>query len=413
MLAFGDLLRPIGDDAFFAEYHRQKPLYVKGGASGLPELMTWSTLNRLLGLSSYWTRHSLHLMLDRVPAATEDYCREVPGPGGVAVQADPAKVQAWIDRGASVILNSIDSLTPELQAIAGTLEEALGGYVQANLYCSFGGHQAFSSHFDTHDVFAIQTEGEKTWRIYEGRVAHPISHAMIKEPDADFRRRNQGEVAMEVTMGPGDLLYIPRGQYHEALATSAACIHVSFGVVPLRGLDLLQLLEKHYLADPLFREELPAPGAADGAEALTLYLSRLSDRMTALLREPEVLADLAQAQRNHRGVRGFYDLPRRRSSQTYRLVAGNLRVRQQDRGFILTDSRQGAPLPPGTQRFMDWILTKRQFTRAQIDAEFRELSAEQRSALLGQLETMRVIEMVGAPTGAIRPASPRERAYPR
>jgi ribosomal protein L16 Arg81 hydroxylase len=409
-LAFGDLLGPIKEEVFFSEYHRRRPLHVKGGARRLAGLMSWPTLNRLLGLSGYWTRHSLHLMIDRVPVAPDDYCREVPSPGGGVVQADPAKVQTWIDRGASVILNSIDGLTPELQALAGVLEEALGGYVQANLYCSFDGHQAFGSHFDCHDVFAVQTEGEKRWRLYEGRIVNPVSHPMVAEPDLDFHRRNRGGVMMEVLMEPGDLLYIPRGQYHDALASSDACIHISFGVVALRGLDLLRLLEKHCLAEPLFREELPAPGRAEDGNALADHLSRLSERLGALLREPELLADLVQAQRNHRGVRGGYALPRRRVSQVYRVATEKLRVLQRRQGFILTDSRRGAPLPPGMRRFMDWILTKRQFSRAEIDAEFRELSVEERSAMLDQLEAMRAIEKTEASIGPYHPEHPLAKA---
>lgn len=411
-LAFGDLLEPIGEDIFFAEYYRRKPLHVRGGARRLSGLMDWPALNRLLGLSAHWTRHTLHLVLDRHSVAPEDYCREVPGPAGAVAQADPAKVQAWIDRGASIVLNSIDTLSPELQAVAAALEQALGGYVQANLYCSFAEHQALDSHFDTHDVFALHTEGEKVWRLYEGRINAPLNHPLLKEHDAEFHRRHRGNLAMEVKMMPGDLLYIPRGQYHDALAASTACIHLSFGMVSLRGLDLLHLLEKHCVADPLFRDDLPPPGDAGAGKALEDHLARLADRLGALLRDPETLADLVQAQRSHRGVRGSYALPLRRPSQTYHVMANHLRVLRQERGYVLKSNRQGVSLPPGAHRLVDWVLTKRRFTRAEIDAEFREIDGEERSALLDQLEAMRVIEkagMVPAPAGAAQSAAPLAR----
>jgi hypothetical protein len=403
IFALGDLLGPIREDAFFANYHRRKPLHVAQGAKGLPDLMSWSLLNRLLDLSAHWTHRSLHLMLDKQPIASEDYCREMPGPGGTVTLADPAKVQAWIDRGASLILNSIDTLSPSLQAVATMLEETLGSYVQANLYCSFAGHQGFDCHFDTHDVFVIHTEGEKSWRIYEGRVNAPISHPILKEPDSDFHRHNRGRPMMEVRMAPGDLLYIPRGQYHEALATSTACIHLSFGVMPLRGIDLLPLLERHCAADSVFREDLPTEQAGAG-NALADHLARLSDRMAALLQDPEMLADLAHARRDRRGLRGSYRLPIRQPSQAYRLVAGNLRVIRGEHGYVLRGSRQGVPLPPGAHRFVDWILAKRHFTRADLDAEFRELDGNERSAWLDQLEAMKVIEKMAAPSSSERTA---------
>jgi hypothetical protein len=36
--------------------------------------------------------------------------------------------------------------------------------------CSFGGVRALATHFDLHDVFAVQIEGEKVWRLYENRA---------------------------------------------------------------------------------------------------------------------------------------------------------------------------------------------------------------------------------------------------
>ena len=43
------------------------------------------------------------------------------------------------------------------------------------MYCSFKGVQAFQTHYDLHDVFAVQAEGEKTWRIYESRADAPVT----------------------------------------------------------------------------------------------------------------------------------------------------------------------------------------------------------------------------------------------
>jgi len=39
-------------------------------------------------------------------------------------------------------------------------------------------------------------------------------------------------------MKPGDILYLPRGQYHDALTGDRASLHVTFGVAPATGLGL-------------------------------------------------------------------------------------------------------------------------------------------------------------------------------
>ena len=51
-------------------------------------------------------------------------------------------------------------------------------------------------------------------------------------------------------MKPGDILYLPRGQYHDALTGDRASLHVTFGVAPATGLALFKLLE------PFQREQL-------------------------------------------------------------------------------------------------------------------------------------------------------------
>jgi ribosomal protein L16 Arg81 hydroxylase len=45
-------------------------------------------------------------------------------------------------------------------------------------------------------------------------------------------------------MKPGDVLYLPRGQYHEALASSDASLHLSFGIGQPTGIDVISRLLK-------------------------------------------------------------------------------------------------------------------------------------------------------------------------
>ena len=47
----------------------------------------------------------------------------------------------------------------------------------------------------------------------------------------------KGRVAEEILMRPGDLLYLPRGQFHDALASTDASIHVTLSCAEPNGLD--------------------------------------------------------------------------------------------------------------------------------------------------------------------------------
>ena len=159
--SFADLIAPITPDEFFAEYYGKKPLHIPGDAEKFASVMSWGGLNQALAINAFWTKDNLKLYQDIAPVAVEDYCRSVPGLGAPVMRPDPDLVKSQMSRGASLVLNAIDTLTPGIQAVADVLERTLLGYSQLNLYCSFAGHKAFDSHFDTHEVFSLHTEGRE------------------------------------------------------------------------------------------------------------------------------------------------------------------------------------------------------------------------------------------------------------
>ena len=282
---FEELLAPVTPDEFFGEYYGRKPLHVPGAPDKFAAAMSWGDLNRILAVDAFWTKDNLRLYQDVAEIPAEDYCRSVPGLGARVLRPDPDLVKARMSRGASLVLNSIDTLTPGIRSVADVLERTLLGYAQLNLYCSFAGHKAFDSHFDTHEVFALHAEGEKTWSVYEGRLDNPVRHPAFLDLTPEQHRRNRGGPMMEVRMTPGDLLYLPRGQYHDALASSGATLHLTFGVIPVRGIDLLELLEEEVVTDGLFRRDLPRPDAEGGADDLRERLAELGDRLARSMRD--------------------------------------------------------------------------------------------------------------------------------
>ena len=90
-------------------------------------------------------------------------------------------------------------------------------------------------------------------------------------------------MAEEVTLTPGDLLYLPHGQYHDALSSSEASMHVSFGTIHLVAHDFLQALVKDLPKDPLFRAHLPA---VDDLAGHGPYLERIAERLGEIIRQP-------------------------------------------------------------------------------------------------------------------------------
>ena len=392
--SFADLIAPITPDEFFAEYYGQKPLHIPGESEKFASVMSWNGLNQALAINAFWTKDNLKLYQDIAPVAVEDYCRSVPGLGAPVMRPNPDLVKSQMSRGASLVLNSIDTLTPGIQAVADVLERTLLGYTQLNLYCSFAGHKAFDSHFDTHEVFSLHTEGEKTWNIYEGRLDNPVHHSTFLDLTADQHRHNRRELMMEVHMTPGDLLYLPRGQYHDALASSEGTLHLTFGVIPLRGLDVFELLEDEAIADSLFRQDLPRVADDGGAQDLGKRLGALANRLSDMMQEPSFLEAAIQLQKRRRGTRGTYVLPDRPVTNEFVVIAKGLRVTRRGSAYFLRTEKAGIPIPPGAHDFVSWVLEHPTFLDTEVHALFSHLGGDRVDELLSELQKMDLIGQV-------------------
>jgi bifunctional lysine-specific demethylase and histidyl-hydroxylase MINA len=386
---FADLLAPMAPEEFFSEYHGRKPLHVRGAGGKLADVMSWRDLTGLLNQTSLWTSRTLELLLDRRKLEPKEYCLpSLDLEGREMMLADIEQVGRWLRRGASMVLNDIDALTPPLKRVAGLLEETLGGKAQANLYCSWKEHQAFDSHFDTHDVYALHVEGEKTWRIYGRHFEDPIAHPSFKGLGKPFHDAHKGPLTQEVTLRPGDLLYIPRGWYHDALASSETSVHIAFGVTGVIGLDLLRLLFERAVQDPLFRRTVPRPGKGN---ELGEHLSALAGRLAELAREPETVSRFERHMEEFRYRRGTITLPDDALEARWRVRPGIALLARPD-GPHLGDARRSVRIPPGMEKPVAWVIGRGTFTEPEFRAAFPALPPSAASRLLADLASMKVLE---------------------
>src|SRR3954447_5950303 len=211
-MTFAALLAPLSPEQFFAEYHDRKPLHVRGGAAKFAHVLSWRQINRLLDMTHIWSGQSLQLVMDGTPVPPEQYCaRATSRDNAQLLQPVAAKVRDWVARGASVVLNDVDSLTPGMAAISAALEGAGLGKAQANVYVSWQSHKAFPAHYDTHEVWAVQVEGEKSWNIWDGRAEWPIPHPAFRSQSQAHHEQAKGRLREKLLLKAGDLLYLPRG----------------------------------------------------------------------------------------------------------------------------------------------------------------------------------------------------------
>lgn len=350
MRSLDDLLAPITPEQFRAEHEGRKPLHIPAQAGTTKrDLLSWETFNGLLGQTAIWDPVNFRMVRDGEPIPPEQYGFIAAGTNVLRPQAN--RVKALVASGASIIANDVHTLTPDLHAVAIALSRTFAASVGANVYCSFEGVQAFNTHYDLHDVFAVQTEGEKVWRLYANRADAPVEFPddvdMVQE-----MQRTRGPLMQEVRMRPGDVLYLPRGWHHDALATDGASLHVTYSVAPLYGRILFRLLESAAMQDPAFRAWL-APAWLDGSETLAAQVKDLGRRLQTLAAMPEFVDEVAMAQQQLVQRPADHGLPRRIELTRYRPT-----------GLL-------PAMPTGPARIaMDWALSQPDFVLEEMVGRF-------------------------------------------
>jgi ribosomal protein L16 Arg81 hydroxylase len=354
---FPSFLAPFDADTFRNEYFGRKPLLISREGRRDTSLLSWQRFNETLAITPFWNEDTLKLFFKSRAALRENYCDTADLKAGERAPIDPAKVKALMGVGASLVANHLHRVCPEVGAVAHMLEQTFAARVAANVYCSFRGVQAFQTHFDLHDVFAVQAEGEKTWRVYESRADNPTQSLPPGDEIEKWLVESRGKLLFEVTMKPGDIMYLPRGQYHDALTGAQASLHVTFGVSPATGLSLFDLLETAVTQESAFRAYLP--DARDGA-ALRDRLAGLAERVKTVMTSPSFAIDLLNHQRGLARRPADYGLPAQAKASWYS-VGRRAHVARRDHGFAVVFD--GGEIPVGASYpTIEWMLRQRLFS---------------------------------------------------
>ncbi|AQR64053.1 hypothetical protein BXU06_02480 [Aquaspirillum sp. LM1] len=134
---------------------------------------------------------------------------------------------AYLHNGATLVLNRLDIKLPLIQKLTMSISRFVGEKAAANGYIAFGGEGTFAKHWDTHDVFAVQLIGRKRWKIFEPTFPLPLPHQKSKE----YKHECPVNPIFDGILETGDVLYIPRGWWHEAIPLEGEeTFHIAVGI---------------------------------------------------------------------------------------------------------------------------------------------------------------------------------------
>lgn len=136
---------------------------------------------------------------------------------------DVAQVIDEYDKGATVILESLDHSWEPLIQLVRRMEVQFQFSAQANAYLTPKNAQGFAPHSDSHDVFILQTAGSKCWQIYDWTEDQAKAKGNLTCDDL-------GKPLFETVLNAGDTLYIPKGQIHQAKTSTEVSLHITLGV---------------------------------------------------------------------------------------------------------------------------------------------------------------------------------------
>ncbi len=230
-------VEPVEPGRFLEDYWERRPLLVPRNEDGrFDDLLSQAEAERLV--SSTGLRYpAIRLVKEGEKIPVSGYTRDGfrGARRGFTATANVERIAAEFERGATVVIQALHLHHLPVAEFCRALEADLGHPVQANAYYTPRSAQGLPVHHDTHDVFCLQVAGEKRWLVYEPALELPLQDQRYSEELGE-----PGEPVLDVTLTPGDTLYLPRGWLHEALTSDADSLHITVGVKVYTWLDAVR-----------------------------------------------------------------------------------------------------------------------------------------------------------------------------
>lgn len=250
------LLSPLKMSDFLAESWEKKPLHIsRGQADYYSSLFSLENLDTLLGFSQ--TNKNV-----RMAHTQKNNSRVVEGgPNKTSI----CHFYDFYYLGQTVVIRDVHLRWEAIGKICNALSREIGCTVGTHLYATPEASQGFGIHWDDHDIFALQIEGEKEWCLYDSGPVVPRKNKYFRE----FKKQvieDPGEPTEVVLLKAGDLLYFPRGVIHQARAQTKSSLHLTFGIYPQTWEDVL-VKALDLGKSPALNKSLPPGFLANGTKA--------------------------------------------------------------------------------------------------------------------------------------------------
>ena len=145
--------------------------------------------------------------------------------------------------GNTLIINNFDHISRSKQEILKEVERFFPNIKSAlHVYCGLSESKSFKIHEDLANNFIIQIEGVTHWQVFKNRASTMVDKYRLGVDEKDL------EVAIDVDLKPGDILYIPNRHWHYAQPKEK---RLSVSVPMQHGMPHLKNVDRNYYEIPL------------------------------------------------------------------------------------------------------------------------------------------------------------------
>lgn len=209
-------------DQFFAEYFETKPLIVhrhnpKYYSAPSSVGSKWSLDEPL------WVEWSTEFMKKIVREKHMSYATDVNvvrvdpstgrrGPFKTSGRITEAEMCKCMADGWSVRFLRPHEHSPRVSGLVHLLEELTACSGGVNSYWTPANTQGFAAHYDDVDVFLLQLEGKKRWRLYDPPQDVDV---LCRHSSEDYLPSELPAPTITEVLSAGDMMYMPRGMVHQ------------------------------------------------------------------------------------------------------------------------------------------------------------------------------------------------------
>lgn len=220
---------------FHSDFLYKKPYLFKEAFNS--EKYTWSNVNEMYSRGDI--SHRDFKLMNGYEVSKEEYVEKYDSLGNIKHKCITSVLYEYLRNGATLVRNSIinepfvDKISRQISCFA-EARTLTGGYA------AFSSKSSYKSHWDTRDVYAVQLLGRKRWILRKPNFEFPLYMQQtkhfknIKEPE---------EIYMDVILEAGDILYIPRGWWHDPLPLNEETFHLAVATFAPTGFEYMRWLQ--------------------------------------------------------------------------------------------------------------------------------------------------------------------------